>query len=114
MVKTGKMLLRLGFIVAVILGIGSLFNLLNFGGPIRDVHMLAGMIALIGGWLVALGSRSPQRAAVRWIAALLLLAGAVLGILMRMGNYPFGGITSTVHWITFLVSVALAEMGGRS
>lgn len=112
MVKTGKMLLRLGFVIAIILGLGMMFGM--FGGNTLHLHMLAGILALIGGWLVALGSRSPQRAAFRWIAALLLLGGAVLGTMMMMGNYPLGAMSSTVHWMTMLVSVALAEMGGRS
>lgn len=109
-VKTGKMLLRLGFVVAIVLGLGMMFGW--FSGSMQHVHMLFGAVALIGGWLVALGSRSPQRAAVRWIAALLLLAGAVVGIMMMMGNYLFAGV-STVHWITMLIAIALAEMGGR-
>lgn len=111
MVKAGKMLLRLGFVIAIVLGLGMMFGW--FGGGVLHFHMLAGVLALVGGWLVAVGSRSPQRAAVRWVAALLLLGGVVLGTMMMMGNYPFGAASSTVHWITMLVAVALAEMGGR-
>lgn len=111
MVKTGKMLLRLGFVIAIVLGLGMMFGW--FSGGVLHFHMLAGFLALVGGWLVAIGSRSPQRAAVRWIAALLLLGGVALGTMMMMGNYPFGAASSTVHWITMLLAVSLAEMGGR-
>lgn len=111
MVKTGKMLLRLGFLVAIVIGLGIMFNW--FGSNLVHVHMLGGILALVGGWMVALGSRSPRGAGARWLAALILLGGAVLGFMMMTGNYPFPN-ARMVHWIGMLVAVALAEMGGRN
>lgn len=105
MVKYAMMAVRVGALIAVVLGVGMLFSLfpVNLG-----MHMGAGLLMLGGVWLTAIrvvmGRLSGGMLA--GAAALLGLVG-VWAAMRSMG----GQMPSLLHWTVMLATVGLAEAG---
>lgn len=97
--RYAHMALRVGAVVAVILGLGMLFRLPSNVA----LHMGSGLLALMGVWLAAIRLAMRQRASmVLWVAALLAVGG-VVAVLSGMGGI--------IHLAAMLLSVLLAEFG---
>lgn len=105
-VRWPKMLMRLGLVVALILGLGDLSGWLPFSPKILWVHVAAGLAVLVGIAALTLGYRSARMAA----ALVLALIGAGFGILVRARGGPYDGF---IHLGLMLASVGIAEMTPR-
>jgi len=91
--------LRLGGLVAVILGLGMLFSLPSS----MALHMGTGLLAVMGVWLAAIRQAVQQRGSmVLWIAALLALGGVVAAL---------SGMGGMMHLVAMLLSAILCELG---
>jgi hypothetical protein len=109
--KSGMMLVRLGFLVALVLGLGRLTGTWT-SGAVLQWHMLAGILVLIGIWTATIRLAAQKRSGMGpvWGAAVLALVGAGLGPAALGGALP-----SYVHILIMLVTIGLAEMGvGRA
>jgi hypothetical protein len=109
--KGGMMLVRIGFLVALVLGLGLLLDVLPRTG-VREVHMLAGVLVLVGIWIAAIRLSGQKRQGMGpvWGAAVLALVGAAMGILAMLGKG-----SGIMHMVVMLVTIGLAEMGvGRA
>lgn len=107
-VKTGQMLTRVGFVLALLLGLSLMFEL----GARQHVlagHLIAGVLVLGGIWAVALRYASLKRSGMGplWAGAGLAGVGAVLGLLALRGE----GSSGLVHLTVMLLAVSAAEMG---
>lgn len=102
----GQMLTRLGFTIAILLGAGFLFDLIQPGGLVV-LHMLSGFLTLAGIWLTTLrlllGGR--QGAPLLGAASVLIAVGAGMGLDLIA---PGPGL---VHLLVMVIAVALSEIG---
>jgi hypothetical protein len=100
-VTIAMMVVRLGFVIAIVLGLGIMFTLWG-ADKVLPVHILAGILVL-GGILLA-GVRSLARGGAAFLL-IALVVGAVGAIAIVRGWAP--GI---LHLLLMLAAVGLAEM----
>jgi hypothetical protein len=100
------MLMRLGLVVALILGLGDMSGWLPFSPKILWVHVAAGLAVLLGVAALAIQTRSGRM----WLALLIALIGAAFGILVRAQGGPYDGF---IHLGLMLAAVGIAEMTPR-
>ncbi len=100
------MLVRTGFVVALLLGIGALVGLYADRGFVLWLHIAFGLLFLVPAWLLA-NQPAPRRR--------LTQAGAGLGTLAALlvvGRYLFWpGVSVWWHIVMMVVAVGLIEMG---
>lgn len=102
--SAGKALmwLRAGFVVALVLGLLRMAGTAT-GGAWLALHIVAGLVVLGGAVALARFFRT----ALLWAAVLLLVVGALWGIVLAR----HGGALGVVHLVLMVVAVAMAEMG---
>lgn len=97
------MILRLAFLVALVVGLGGLFNLYHMTPTLRDVHIVAGLIMLIAIIWLAVEIKN----AVLMVAAVLVLAGGLIPLLSTADPLSI----RIFHIVIMVVAIGLAEMG---
>jgi hypothetical protein len=100
-VTIGMMLVRLGFVIAFVLGLGFLFRLVTAGAAV-PVHMAAGLLVIAGLLIAAVRLIGQKRKGAGQVA---IAAGvAVVGAAMALTGQGIG------HLILMLVAIGLGEM----
>jgi hypothetical protein len=105
--KGGMMLVRLGFLIALIIGLGILTGA-SWASAALPWHMLAGVLVLIGIWTATIRLATQKRSGMApvWAAAVLGIVGAGLGSAAMSG-----AVSGIVHMVVMLLTIGLAEMG---
>lgn len=99
----GMMTARLGGTLAVLLGIGIL---LDYRGMVATLHILAGVLVLVGVLVTAARCTVLGRSSLTVWAGLLVL---VVGTTISLGYWGEG--LGLVHLVVMLLGFGLAEMG---
>jgi hypothetical protein len=102
-VTVAMMLVRLGFVVAIVLGLGMMFGLWG-AGSVLPLHIGAGVLVLVGILLAGGRARTLGRGGVSFLL-IGLLTGAVGAVAVLRGWAP-----GLLHLVLMLVAVGLAEM----
>ncbi|MCL4496397.1 MAG: hypothetical protein M1294_16540 [Firmicutes bacterium] len=76
-VKFNMMVLRVAFLIALLLGLGSMLHIFRFTIVTLDLHIAAGVIVAVVIWFLAisLGRRKLKGTGSLWTAAILMLIG---------------------------------------
>lgn len=104
------MLARLGFLGAIVLGLGMMFGAITAGGAVM-LHIVAGAVVLGGIWvaLIRFAMLGRRVTGPLMAGAILALAGALLGL--GTNNGWVAGDYGLLHFLIMLAAVGLAEMG---
>lgn len=107
--KFNVMIMRIAFLIAFLLGLGSLFNVFHFTATTLDVHIAAGIIVAIVMWFLAITlSRTKQRGSgAMWAAAILIVIGGFIGLFFSVKSNALG----ITHMVIMIIAMGLAEMG---
>lgn len=107
--RPAQMLIRGGFVVALLLGVGQWLGWLSPNGLWTDLHMVAGLCVLVGIWMAAFSTRTRagKTVAGTWVAAVFVVIGAGLGLVIR-GHATLA--TAWLHVVLMVIAVALVEM----
>ncbi|HWI66420.1 MAG TPA: hypothetical protein VNT75_31715 [Symbiobacteriaceae bacterium] len=99
-VTAAMMAARLGFVVAVALGVGGMAGLVEFAG-VKSVHILAGVLTLLGILVAGLRALSLGRGA----------ALALVGLVGGMGGaaVALSGLGGIFHLALMVASIGMAE-----
>ncbi len=101
-----KMLVRTGFVAALLLGLGALLSLYPDQGFVLWLHIAFGLLFLVPAWLLA-NQPGPRRRFTQAGAGL-----ATLGALLVVGRFLFWPEVSVWwHILLMVVAIALIEMG---
>ncbi len=101
-----KMLVRTGFVAAMLLGLGALLRLYLDQGFVLWLHMAFGILSLVSAWLLAnqpgLRRRLTQTGA----------AVGTLGALLVVGRFLFWpGVSPWWHIVLMIVAIGCVEVG---
>jgi hypothetical protein len=105
--RGAQMTFRVGALIALVLGLANLAGW-EMSAPVRGIHMLTGILAFAGIWLMtARAARSKRAAGLLWASAALITVGAGIGMYMASGasGYPI------THFIINFCAIGLAEAG---
>lgn len=105
----GMMVTRLGFVFALLLGMGLMFGYaIENREQLLALHLVAGLMVLGGIWATTIRFAMLKRSGmnVLWAGATLAFVGAALGLASMMGLGA--GI---IHLLLMLATVGLAEAG---
>lgn len=107
--KFGTMFLRTAFLLALLLGLGDLFNIWSPTPILIDAHIIAGLLVLGSMWTLAwqAGKIAPGASGPLWVASFVVLLGAVIALFMRIS----GNLLGILHLVLMLVAMGMAEMG---
>ncbi len=101
-----KMLVRTGFVAALLLGLGALLRLYPDQGFVLWLHIAFGLLFLVPAWLLA-NQPSPRHR--------LTQAGAAIGTLAALlvvGRFLFWpGVSPWWHVLLMIVAIGCIEMG---
>lgn len=101
-----KMLVRTGFVIALILGIGALVGLYADRGFVLWLHIASGLLFLVSAWLLA-NQPAPRRRLVQAGTAI-----GTLAALLVVGRYLFWpNVSAWWHIAIMIVAIGLIEMG---
>ncbi len=104
-----KMLVRAGFLGALLVGLGAAFGLYADRGPVLWLHIALGLVFLVPAWLLSTTS-APRRRLVQAGAGL-----GTLGALLVIGRYLFWpGVSFWYHVVLMVLAIAFVEMGNAS
>lgn len=106
-VTIGMMLVRLGFVVAAVLGVGMMASLWS-QAAVLSFHLLTGGMVVAGLWLAVLRLTSMGKGAgIAWGGAAASLVGAGLGLASMMSGASYG----IIHLVVMLAAVGMGEAG---
>lgn len=101
--KQTMMIFRLAFVIALLVGLGGLLGFYPMSPVLMDVHIVAGLIALVSAAWVFVETKNPPAG----LGALLILVGGLLALLS-----PSDTLTVRLfHVIIIIVGIGLVEMG---
>ncbi len=111
-VKFNMMVLRVAFLIALLLGLGSMLHIFRFTIVTLDLHIAAGVIVAVVIWFLAisLGQRKLKGTGSLWTAAILMLIGGIVGLVFSIHSVAWG----TAHLIIMVVAMILAEIGAST
>lgn len=99
-VTIAMMLVRLGAVVAIVLGLGRMAGLWSFAS-LGGVHILAGALVLLGALVAGIRMMSLGKGAV------MLLGGVVIG--MAGAAVALRGMSGVFHLLLMVAAVGMAE-----
>jgi hypothetical protein len=107
--KFDQMILLLAFLIALLFGLGGLFNWLPFTPTTVDLHIVSGIIMAIAILVLAISiSRAGKPgAAALWIGFAAIFIGGLMGLFLHIG----GNFLGIIHLTLMLIAMGLAEMG---
>lgn len=100
--KGTLMIFRLAFLIALLVGLGGLFQFYAMSPTLRDVHIVAGLIMLVAMIWVAIEAKN----AVAWVGVLLVVASGILPLISSGDPLSI----RIFHIVIMIVAVGLAEM----
>ena len=106
------LIMRVAFLVALLLGLGSMLHIFHFTIVTLDLHIAAGLIVAIVIWFLAISfsrRKSKGRGAL-WLAAVLMVIGGIVGLFFSITS----GALGITHLIIMVVAMILAEMGASA
>lgn len=105
------MMMRTGFLGAMLLGFGALFGLYRDQGAVLYIHIAFGLLFLVPSWLL-LGKAPKGAAGAITAGAALATLGAILA---AVGAMWAPGLPVAIHIVAMFLGISLIEMGnGRS
>lgn len=110
MTRVAALLVRIGFVVALLAGLGIWAGIISASAPWAvGLHIAAGLAVVAGIVIMAGGSGAwPARARwTIWMATVLVVGGALIGAFAPVHRDPWLGAG---HLAVMVVAVALAEM----
>ena len=107
LVTIGMMLVRLGFVVAAVLGVGMMASLWS-RTAVLPFHLLTGAMVVAGLWMAVLRLTSLGKGAgIAWGGAGASVVGAGIGLAAMMTGSSFG----VIHLVVMLAAVGMGEAG---
>lgn len=106
--RKGMLAARIGFVGALVLGLGAAFGWWSVGsGAGLTAHVVLGVVFAYGIFAAAAASRGMGRTPL-WVAAFLTAAAIVVALWQL-----FGAAAAGLYWhpILMIVAIGLAEMG---
>lgn len=104
--KSAMMAVRMGFTIAIAIGLARILGFWLSEWVLLG-HLLAGLLVLGGIWTAVVKLAGQRKAGwLLWVAGIMLLAGAALGMGAAFGKNP-----PQYHWMAMVLATALGEIG---